>query len=221
MDHCIYTDYMRRLRHFDALRQAYELSCPVIAATTHVQLHQFRQVTQLPGPQHPAVFSCLHDCACETGPHTSLMAHDELDWSPTAGLSGEVYMPLSLSPDPAKPTSAILDAGMDLVQTQIDQERRRHLLRGEWPWMFWCRREEAARPAFPSNMRRLIPVQDDEMAVVFACQHCGLDTVNLVSQAHVDIPFHTDRSIKFVDAAVDPVAPWSLLRLSTVVTVGL
>jgi hypothetical protein len=66
--------------------------------------------------------------------------------------------------------------------------------RGEWPWCFFCRREQAPRPVTPSAFRLLAPCPDT-VAVAVRCPVCDSTSVNLVTRSHVDVPFHSDTTV--------------------------
>jgi len=81
---------------------------------------------------------------------------------------------------------------------------------GEWPWSFFCYPEERPRPVFPSSFFLLAP-GDGTLGLAVRCPVCGRLSVNLVSQEHVDLPFHNDREIGvvehvFSEDAVDTIA---------------
>ena len=48
---------------------------------TRVTLSAFRELRQLPGTAHPAVYEITFACPCG-GEHIGLVSHDELDWAP-------------------------------------------------------------------------------------------------------------------------------------------
>ena len=69
---------------------------------------------------------------------------------------------------------------------------------GEWPWSFFCYPEERPRPVFPSSFFLLAP-GDGSLGVAVRCPACQRTSVNLVSQAHVDVPFHNDAAVGVVE----------------------
>ena len=74
-----------------------------------------------------------------------------------------------------------------------------HIKAGEWPWSFFCWPEERPRPVFPSAFRLLAPAADGEhVGLLVRCPVCGKVSVNLVSRAHVDVPFVNDREVGVV-----------------------
>src|SRR6185369_15798342 len=69
----------------------------------------------------------------------------------------------------------------------------------EWPWSFFCWPEERARPVFPSAFKLLAPAASgDRVGLAVRCPACGKVSVNLVSRAHVDVPFLNDREVGVV-----------------------
>ena len=70
---------------------------------------------------------------------------------------------------------------------------------GEWPWSFFCWPEERPRPVFPSAFKLLAPATTgDRVGLAVRCPACGKVSVNLVSRAHVDVPFVNDREVGVV-----------------------
>ena len=75
----------------------------------------------------------------------------------------------------------------------------RHIEQGRWPWSFFCYPEDTPRPIFPSAFVVLAPAAAaDVLALAVGCPSCGSVSVNLVSNEHVDVPFHHDREIAVV-----------------------
>src|SRR4029079_12870014 len=71
---------------------------------------------------------------------------------------------------------------------------------GEWPWSFFCWPEERPRRVSPSAFRLLAPaVSGDRVGLAVRCPACGKVSVNLVSRAHVDVPFVNDREVGVVE----------------------
>jgi hypothetical protein len=71
---------------------------------------------------------------------------------------------------------------------------------GEWPWSFFCWPEDRPRPVTPSAFRLLAPAAGaDRVGVAVRCPVCGRVSVNLVSRAHVDVPFVNDREVGVVE----------------------
>src|SRR5262249_31562143 len=68
----------------------------------------------------------------------------------------------------------------------------------EWPWSFFCYPEERPRPVCPSSFLVLAP-GDGSLGLAVRCPVCRRTSVNLVSRAHVDVPFHNDREVGVVE----------------------
>ena len=167
---------------YDALTGRYTFSCPHLEEA-HVALSAFRRLERLPGAAHPAVYGVLFDCGCGSE-HTGLVAHDDLDWAPLGGAAGRF---LNLM------TSRFDDAGADL--TGVSASR---LNAGEWPWSFYCYPEGRPRPVFPSSFVAVVP-GERFLGLAVRCPACAALSVNLVTQAHVDLPFWNDASVGVVD----------------------
>ena len=167
---------------YDALTARYTFACPV-REQAQVALSSFRLLERLPGPEHPAVYGVRFDCACGDE-HQGLVAHDELDWAPLGG-SGGTFVDLM--------TSRTVDTAVELLDGAAARFGA-----GEWPWSFYCYPEGRPRPAFPSSF---VAVAPGERAVGLAvrCPACGALSVNLVSHAHVDLPFANDARVGVVD----------------------
>ena len=73
-----------------------------------------------------------------------------------------------------------------------------HIRKGVWPWSFFCYPEEVARPAFPSDFVMLAP-GDPGVGVAVRFPSCRRTSVNLVSQNHIDVPFHNDGEVAVVE----------------------
>ncbi|TML55355.1 MAG: hypothetical protein E6G15_03440 [Actinobacteria bacterium] len=169
---------------YDALTTRYAFSCPD-RGQARVALSSFRRIEQLPGATHPAVFEVDFDCGCGDR-HPGLVTHDELDWAPL-GLAEGVFLNLMTSQ-------------LDAVEDELADLAARRIGAGEWPWSFFCYPEERPRPIFPSSFFLLAPAQDREaVGIAVRCPVCGSVSVNLVSAAHVDVPFHNDAQIWIVE----------------------
>src|SRR4029079_16788293 len=71
---------------------------------------------------------------------------------------------------------------------------------GEWPWSFFCWPEERPRPVFPSFFRLLeTSSAGDRVGLAVRCPVCGKVSLNLVSPAHVDVPFVNDHEVGVVE----------------------
>ena len=170
---------------YDTLTTSYTFSCPV-HGETHVRLSRFRRLEELPGAHNPSVFRIEFACGCG-GEHPGLVTHDDLDWAPLGIRDGTTFVNLM--------TSRVEELGSelgDLAATRIKA--------GEWPWSFFCWPEERPRPVTPSAFRLLAPAASgDRVGVAVCCPVCGRVSVNLVSRAHVDVPFVNDREIGVVE----------------------
>jgi len=169
---------------YDALTTRYTFPCPE-RGEARVALSSFRRLSQLPGPAQPAVFEVDFGCACGEE-HPGLVPHDELDWAPL-GLSGNASF-VNLMTDTIDPLEAEL---ADLAARRIQA--------GDWPWSFYCYAEERPRPVFPSAFLVLAPATGgDAIGLAVRCPVCGSVSINLVSEQHLDVPFHNDREVGVV-----------------------
>jgi hypothetical protein len=165
---------------YDALTSRYTFSCPA-RGETRVQLSDFRSLERLDGTSHPVVYSVRFSCGCGDE-HPALVSHDELDWAPLGLHSGRF---LNLM------TSRVEDVAVELGDLAA-----RRIQQGEWPWSFFCYPEDRPRPIFPSAF--LLLAAADRVAVAVRCPVCSRMSVNLVSHAHVDLPFVNDAEIGVV-----------------------
>ncbi len=169
---------------YDPLSTRYTFSCPT-GGQSRVLLHDFRELDRLPGASHPAVFSVRYACACGDD-HVGLVAHDELDWAPL-GLGSGVF--LNLMTDRLEP-----------VEDEFGDLAARRIGAGEWPWSFFCYPEERPRPVFPSMFWLLAPAHaEDSVGLAVRCPACLRVSINIVSAAHVDVPFHNDAAVGVVE----------------------
>ena len=166
---------------YDTLTTSYTFNCP-IHGETHVRLSRFRRLEQLPGAQHPAVFRVEFECGCGKD-HPGLVTHEDLDWTPL-GLDDDTrYVNLMTS-------------RVEALGTEFGDLAASRIKAGEWPWSFFCWPEERPRPVFPSAFKLLAPaVSGDRVGLAVRCPACGKVSVNLVSRAHVDVPFVNDREV--------------------------
>ena len=167
---------------FDALKGTYRFPCPARGETS-VRLSAFRVLDRLPGAAHPAVYHVTFACPCGDD-HAGLVSHDELDWAPL-GFGGDVAF-LNLM------TSRVEHMGIELGDLAA-----RRITKGEWPWSFFCYPEERPRPVYPSAFCVLAP-GDRSLGVAVRCPACHKVSVNLVTHAHVDLPWHHDREVGVV-----------------------
>ena len=169
---------------YDALSTRYTFSCPA-RGESRVLLHDFRELDRLPGAAHPAVFRVRYACACGDE-HLGLVAHDELDWAPL-GLDSRVF--LNLMTDRLEP-----------VEDEFGDLAARRIGAGEWPWSFFCYPEERPRPVFPSMFWLLAPGHaEGSVGLAVRCPACLRVSINIVSAAHVDMPFHNDAAVGVVE----------------------
>jgi len=176
---------------YDALTTSYRLSCPRHGKTS-VRLSRFRLVDELPGARHPAVYRIVFACGCGDE-HPGLVSHDDLDWAPLGLGAGEF---LNLMTSRVEPLAAELG---DLAASRIGA--------GEWPWSFFCYPEDQPRPVFPSSFT-LLAAGEGAIGLAVRCPHCRRLSLNLVSEPHVDLPFHNDREV----GVVEHVFPGDALR---------
>jgi hypothetical protein len=168
---------------YDPLTSTYELSCPQ-RGHTHLPLSAFRTLERLPGPAHPPVFSVHFECSCGHD-HAGLVSEHDLDLAPLGTASHLRYRNLMTARD--EPLEAEL---VDLAVRKIGA--------GEWPWSFFCFLEGRPRQMTPSAIALIAP-GDDFFGLAVRCPACESLSVNLVTRAHVDIPFWNDRRVGVVD----------------------
>ncbi len=172
---------------YDALTARYTFACPT-REHAHVTLSAFRLLERLPGAASPALYGIRFDCSCGEE-HPALVSHDELDWAPLGAQEGR-FLDLM--------TSRTADTSAELLEAAAA-----HLRAGEWPWSFFCYPEGRPRPVFPSSFVAVAPGQSGpggrRLGLAVRCPACGSLSVNLVSQAHVDLPFANDARIGVVD----------------------
>jgi hypothetical protein len=170
---------------YDALTTAYTLPCP-IHGPTRVRLSRFRRLEELPGAHHPTVYRVEFACGCGDE-HPALVSHDDLDWKPLGLGGGTTWLNLMTSRH-------------DSLADELGALAAERIRAGEWPWSFFCWPEERPRPIYPSAFRLLAPAADDDrIGVAVRCPACGRVSVNLVSRAHVDVPFVNDRDVGVVE----------------------
>jgi hypothetical protein len=170
---------------YDALTTSYTFPCPV-HGETRVRLSRFRRLQQLPGAEHPAVFRVEFACGCGAE-HPGLVTHDDLDLAPLGLCDETAFLNLMTS----RVESLAGELG-ELAATRIGA--------GEWPWSFFCWPEDRPRPVYPSAFTLLAPSErGDRVGVAVRCPVCGRLSVNLVSRAHVDVPFANDREVGVVE----------------------
>jgi hypothetical protein len=170
---------------YDALTGRFTFPCTA-RGETRVTLSSFRQLERLPGATHPVVFQVLFACYCGQE-HEGLVTHEDLDWAPLGLQDDTQYVNLMTSR-----VEALADEFGELAASRIKA--------GEWPWSFFCWPGERPRPVFPSAFKLLAPaVSGDRVGLAVLCPACGKVSVNLVSRAHVDVPFVNDREVGVVE----------------------
>ena len=167
---------------YDELTGRYTFACPA-RGEVRVTLSSFRILERLPGAAHPAVYKVTFACACG-GEHDGLVTHDDLDWAPLAG-SGSAFLNLM--------TARLEPIALDLLDLAA-----RHIQTGSWPWSFFCYPEERPRPVTPSAFR-VLAGGGDEVGLAVECPSCAQTSVNVVTRAHVDVPFYNDRRVGVVE----------------------
>ena len=136
-----------------------------------------------PARRIPAVYSVRFDCGCGEE-HHGLVSHEDLDWAPLGGHAGE-FVDLM--------TSRVLDSATELRETAAA-----HLRRGSGRGASTATRRARSRPVFPSSFVAVAP-GERWLGLAVRCPVCDALSVNLVSQAHVDLPFANDERIGVVD----------------------
>jgi hypothetical protein len=167
---------------YDGLTQHYLLHCPA-RGEVYVRLSSFRSFERLPGAAHPAVFRITFACTCGDE-HDGLVTHEELDWAPL-GATETTFLNLMTS-------------RIESVATELLDRASRLIRSGVWPWSFFCFPEDRVVPAFPSAFRLLAPGAES-VGVAVRCPACERTSVNLVTHAHVDVPFHNDAEVTVIE----------------------
>ena len=167
---------------YDALTSRYTFPCPG-GGETRVQLSDFRELLRLPGTAHPAVYRVRFACRCGEQ-HMGLVSHDELDWGPL-GLGSGAFLNLMTS-------------RMQAVSEELWALAASRIQAGQWPWSFFCYPEDRPRPVYPSAFFLLAP-GGDSLGLAVRCPACSKVSVNVVSEPHVDVPFHHDREVGVVE----------------------
>jgi hypothetical protein len=170
---------------YDALTTSYTFSCPV-HGVSHVRLSRFRRLDRLEGAQHPSVYRVEFACACGAE-HPGFVTHDELDLAPLGLQEETTYVNLMTS-------------HVEAIAEELGGLAAARIKAGEWPWSFFCWPEDRPRPVFPSAFRLLAPADSgDYVGIAIRCPVCARISVNLVSPAHVDLPFVNDREVGVVE----------------------
>ena len=79
----------------------------------------------------------------------------------------------------------------DSLATELTDLAAAKIRVGQWPWSFFCLQEGRPRPMTPSALTLVAP-GDGSFGIAVRCPGCSALSVNLVTQAHVDIPFWND-----------------------------
>jgi hypothetical protein len=170
---------------YDRLTTRYTFACPA-RGEARVSLSSFRQLERLPGATHPAVFGIRFECGCGDE-HDGLVTHEELDWAP-----------LGLGTDTS--FLNLMTARLEALEVELADLAARKIGAGEWPWSFFCYPENQPRPVFPSSFFLLAPAGPrGAVGLAVRCPVCGGTSINLVSEQHVDHPFHNDAEIGVVE----------------------
>lgn len=178
----------------DALTGTFTLSCPR-HGTTRVRLSAFHRIERLAVAVHPALFRVEFECGCGDE-HPALLSHDVLDWAPLGLEGGGSFLNLM--------TARLDDLAGELADIATSRIRA-----GEWPWSFFCYPEDRPRPVCPSSFS-LLATGGGMVGVAVQCPVCGAVSINVVSRAHVDVPFANDAR---VGVAAHAFAPESLRTL--------
>jgi hypothetical protein len=171
----------------DPLTGTYRLPCPS-SGWSRVRLSAFREIEHVAGTAHPAVYSVVFACTCG-GEHTALIGHDSLDWAPLGLDEGRTFVNLMTS-------------RRDDLAAELTGLASARIGRGEWPWCFFCHREDLPRPVTPSAFRALAPFPE-AVALAVRCPVCASTSINLVTAPHVDVPFHSDATVGVAAQAFD------------------
>jgi hypothetical protein len=171
---------------YDVLRASYRFHCPQReqGQLRSVALSHFRSIERLPGAAHPAVFRVTYRCDCGDD-HVGLLAHDDLDYGPIAATRVEFRNLVTGRTEP------LADELLELTRAQVQQ--------GNWPWKLFCGREGQLKPVFPSSLVRVCPAESELVGVAMNCPSCGELSLNVVSEAHLDVPFYHDRIVRLID----------------------
>jgi len=167
---------------YDALTSSFTFACPH-RGEARVRLSAFRRLERLPGAAHPAVYRVEFECSCGEH-HPALVSHDELDWAPLGLVAGTFVN--------------LMTSRLDTVAGELGDLAARRIGAGEWPWSFFCYPEERPRPVSPSSFFLLAP-GGRALGLAVRCPVCDGVSVNLVTRAHVDLPWHHDRHVGVIE----------------------
>jgi hypothetical protein len=172
---------------YNALTSTYTFACPRERAAK-VHLSDFRVLERLPGAAHPCVYHVSFACSCGDE-HTGLVSHDDLDVAPLGMSERALFRDLMTARD--VPTGVEL---LEIAAVRIGA--------GEWPWSFFCFLEGQPRPMTPSALLLIAP-GGPSLGMAARCPSCSSVSVNIVTRAHLDIPFWNDAHVRVVDHVFD------------------
>jgi hypothetical protein len=168
---------------YDVLTSTYAFACPT-GRRANVRLSDFRVLQRIPGATHPAVYSVVFACSCGDE-HPGLVSHDDLDVAPLGvGVEGTFRN--------------LLTSHQDALAAELTAIAATRIGAGEWPWSFFCFLEGRPRPITPSAVAVIAPA-DLSVGIGVRCPSCSSVSVNLVTHAHLDIPFWNDERVGVVD----------------------
>jgi hypothetical protein len=114
-----------------------------------------------------------------------LVSHPDLDVAPVGvGVEGDFRN--------------LLTGRDDVLEAELSDLAAMRIGAGEWPWSFFCFLEGRPQPITPSALSVIAP-GDHLLGVAARCPSCATTSVNLVTRAHLDIPFWNDDSVAVVD----------------------
>jgi hypothetical protein len=167
---------------YDALTSRYSFACP-LGASASVPLSSFRSLGRLPGPEHPSVYDVDFACGCGDR-HHALVTQADLDWAHLGTTADLTFRNLMTARD-------------DSVSAELVDAAATRIGAGEWPWSFYCYLEDRPRPVTPSSFALIAPGAG-LFGIAVECPACSSVSVNVVSQGHLDVPFHNDASVGVV-----------------------
>ena len=173
---------------YDALTTTYTFSCPM-HGETHVQLSRFRRLEQLPAPSIPRSTASSSPVAAASE-HPALVTHDELDWAP-------------LGLQDATPFVNLMTSRVEAVAFELGELAASGSKRGSGRGVSSAGRRSDRGRSFRRRSSCSRPRSATESGLAVRCPVCGKVSVNLVSRAHVDVPFVNDREVGVVRALFD------------------
>ena len=143
---------------------------------------------RLPGAAHPAVYRIAYDCSCGDH-HVGLVSHDDLDYGPLHAGGGRIPQP------PDRPYRA--------GRRRAGRARPIPCAARELAVAAVLLPEARMRPVWPSSLAMVAPAESGRdgvlIGVAMSCPGCGEVSVNLVTGAHLDVPFYHDKVVRYVD----------------------